>query len=73
MNTVKMSLATIQGKFSRAEMKNIMAGSGGGICIAAFIPLSADDCFPYAVMTQLYVGTNGWWCCNCQESINLCS
>jgi len=29
MKTVKMSLATIQGKLSRAEMKNIMAGSGG--------------------------------------------
>jgi hypothetical protein len=28
MKTVKMSLATIQGKLSRAEMKNIMAGSG---------------------------------------------
>jgi hypothetical protein len=28
MKTVKMSIATIQGKLSRAEMKNIMAGSG---------------------------------------------
>jgi len=28
MKTVKMNLATIQGKLSRAEMKNIMAGSG---------------------------------------------
>jgi hypothetical protein len=26
MKTVQMSLATIQGKLSRAEMKNIMAG-----------------------------------------------
>ncbi len=35
MQTKKMSLANIQGKLSRAEMKNIMAGSGsghGGIC-----------------------------------------
>ena len=30
MKTKKMSLATIQGKLSRSEMKNIMAGSGGG-------------------------------------------
>ena len=30
MQTTKMSLANIQGKLSRAEMKNIMAGSGGG-------------------------------------------
>ncbi len=28
MRTQKMSLANIQGKLSRAEMKNIMAGSG---------------------------------------------
>ena len=26
-----MSLANIQGKLSRAEMKNIMAGSGSGV------------------------------------------
>ena len=34
MKTKKMSLANIQGKLSRAEMKNIMAGSGGsgGCC-----------------------------------------
>jgi len=30
MKTTKMSLANIQGKLSRADMKNIMAGSGGG-------------------------------------------
>lgn len=30
MQTQKMSLANIQGKLSRAEMKNIMAGSGDG-------------------------------------------
>ena len=28
MKTKKMSLANIQGKLSRTEMKNIMAGSG---------------------------------------------
>jgi hypothetical protein len=32
METKKMSLAKIQGKLSRAEMKNIMAGSGGLFC-----------------------------------------
>ncbi len=30
MQTKKMNLANIQGKLSRSEMKNIMAGSGGG-------------------------------------------
>lgn len=28
MKTIKMSLANMQGKLSRDEMKNIMAGSG---------------------------------------------
>ncbi len=32
MGIKKMSLATIQGKLSRQEMKNIMAGSGGSSC-----------------------------------------
>ena len=33
MKNEKMSLGNIQGKLSRAEMKNIMAGSGtGGSC-----------------------------------------
>lgn len=33
MQTKKMSLANIQGKLSRAEMKNIMAGSGSSTCM----------------------------------------
>lgn len=32
MQTKKMSLANIQGKLSRTEMKKIMAGSTGTIC-----------------------------------------
>ncbi len=33
MKTIKMSLANIEGKLSRKEMKGIMAGSGsGGYC-----------------------------------------
>jgi hypothetical protein len=35
METKKMSLANVQGKLSRAEMKNVMAGDesvGGGTC-----------------------------------------
>ena len=32
MKTVKMSLANLQGKMSRKEMKNIMAGSGSDDC-----------------------------------------
>ena len=32
MKTLKMSLANIQGKLSRAEMKKVMAGSGSDNC-----------------------------------------
>jgi hypothetical protein len=32
MKTVKMSLANMQGKLSRAEMKNIMAGGSSRGC-----------------------------------------
>lgn len=32
MKTRKMSIANIQGKLSRAEMKNVMAGSGVDNC-----------------------------------------
>lgn len=34
MKTVKMSLANIQGKLSRTEMKKIMAGSGSETCVS---------------------------------------
>ncbi len=41
IETKKMSLANMQGKLSRTEMKNIMAGlSGGAICTCN----SADQC-----------------------------
>lgn len=45
MLTVKMSLANMQGKLSRAEMKNIMAGSGGGECLDEY----SVDCSSTAV------------------------
>ena len=45
-----MSLATIQGKLSRAEMKKIMAGSGG-YCSNSQCTLFANG--------QIYTGTCG--------------
>lgn len=36
MNTTKMSLANMQGKLSRTEMKNIMAGSGSTGCLTKY-------------------------------------
>ena len=49
MQTKKMSLANIKGKLSRAEMKNIMAGSGIGA--------GSGDC-PVGT-TVLYAGPDG--------------
>ena len=54
MKTQKMSLANIQGKLSRAEMKNIMAGSGDqyyGTCC------NGTDCYPRT-------GCSNWSPCN---------
>ncbi len=48
MKIVKMSLANMQGKMSRMEMKGIMAGSGGAtcgsICTGPFDCPSGDCC-----------------------------
>ena len=47
MKTVKMSLANMQGKMSRKELKNIMAGSYfscGGTCTTNFDCSSGDCC-----------------------------
>jgi hypothetical protein len=65
MQTQKMSLANMQGKLSRAEMKNIMAGSGtcqalvypgtGGISFR-IIGLSAAEARNYPAMVH--------WCCS---------
>ena len=41
METKKMSLANIQGKLSRVEMKNIMAGLNGGTTCSCN---SSDQC-----------------------------
>ncbi len=43
MKRTKMSLANIQGKLSRAEMKNIMAGSGAD-CGGASTCIAGQPC-----------------------------
>ncbi len=50
----KMSLATIQGKLTKAEMKKIMAGSGScpGVCI------DGADCH----VTTSCTGCVNHWC-----------
>jgi len=56
MQTKKMSLANIQGKLSRAEMKNIMAGSGGETSGYGTCCTSGGDCGP--------AGCSQWTTCN---------
>ena len=51
MKAKKMSLANIQGKLSRTEMKNIMAGSGG---------CSTNACTVYTG-SSTYSGTCGYY------------
>lgn len=53
MQTKKMSLANIQGKLSRAEMKSIMAGSGSGDACNCN---SNDDCAGNATKKTCYNG-----------------
>ncbi len=49
MKTTKMSLANIQGKLSRAEMKNIMAGSGESCGRTGDKCYNSDDCCYHCV------------------------
>lgn len=43
-----MSLENIQGKMSRMEMKNIMAGSGGSVGYCNITCISDYECSGYA-------------------------
>ncbi|MEO9209959.1 MAG: hypothetical protein ABI208_02625 [Ginsengibacter sp.] len=57
MKTTKMSLTNIQGKLSRAEMKNIMAGSGS--CTV----MNGPPCSPGTCPNVCYVISLGVICC----------
>ncbi len=56
-----MSIANINGKLSRAEMKQIMAGSGDGVCWC----ITNDDC------ANTTCNMKGAWCFN-YNSKNTC-
>jgi hypothetical protein len=59
MKTLKMSLENIQGKLSRIEMRNIMAGSGDNcndICAKGSGQCAGGDC-PYCLEVPNWVGT----------------
>ena len=50
MKTTKMSLASIQGKLSRTEMRNIMAGSSGsGLFCWSIFNGPTDQCRNYGL------------------------
>jgi hypothetical protein len=64
MGIKKMSLATLQGKLSRQEMKNIMAGSGG--CTAT--STGYKKCCKNGTCSECQSGltcTNGYTCAEC--------
>lgn len=62
MKTKKMSLANIQGKLSRTEMKNIMAGSGSGC---------GGSCDYGSTKGTCKVASNGG--CYCSSGMGQCS
>jgi len=68
MKRIKMSLANIQGKMSRSEMRNIMAGSGG-CCytIKYYGNIKICDVSQYdAISSANYWASQGYrsyWCC----------
>lgn len=64
MQTKKMSLANIQGKLSRAEMKNIMAGSP----ISPAQPGCGTSCAPKLCHNDNSTGT-----CYCDGTSTKCS
>ena len=70
MQTKKMSLANIQGKLSRTEMKNIMAGSGT-CCVRGYWNSGSyqQQCSVSSASAQLAAsqwsaaGGHFYWCC----------
>ena len=74
MKTLKMSLANIQGKLSRAEMRKVMAGSGSqNACVATADVKVTAICYPDQDSAQAVGGgTNGWWACNNAEAHEIC-
>ncbi|MDP1844411.1 MAG: hypothetical protein Q8K64_13420 [Sediminibacterium sp.] len=69
MKTQKMSLANIQGKLSRAEMKNIMAGSGAVCHVNKPCTLHAEGQNYTGVCDAGFGGgSGGWMACGCATS-----
>jgi len=56
MQTKKMSLANIQGKLSRAEMKNIMAGSGSSC--TCYSNSDCTACGKAGALCRSFMGSN---------------
>lgn len=59
-----MNLANLQGKMSRNEMKQIMAGSGGGFVLCSTGLITFVGCFDRMVSTYCYATCSGTiYCC----------
>jgi hypothetical protein len=62
MQMQKMSLASIQGKLSRAEMKGIMAGSTYGcacVCSSGAVAICPGNCNTSACFNSVYSTCGG--------------
>ena len=62
MKTQKMNLANMQGKLSRAEMKKIMAGSGGDQKCGSNCTPGSNTC-PTSCACSLKDGSNNTYVC----------
>ncbi len=66
MQTKKMSLANIQGKLSRVEMKNIMAGSAVctlGCAWTSGIMCGSTNCENFGTLCLVCGGHQTYLCC----------
>jgi hypothetical protein len=68
MKKTKMSLANIQGKLSRTEMKNIMAGSGENCSSGPCTVYDSNSNATYPGNCGLYDVGGGLYVCECKTS-----
>lgn len=74
MKTLKMSLENIQGKMSRNEMRDIMAGATGGCCVKSVSKVhgtyywgcnySKSEAIRLATSIGIEGEFHGFWCCS---------
>ncbi len=59
----KMTLSQVKGKMSKAEMKKVMGGSGGGVCWRCDDVRGYSSCWyttnPWTLCQRVYPGSAG--------------